>query len=332
MCAFRHQSLHRPSRVAGIWAVRPLRLSSWRRGWTVTAAWPQTSGDFWEEGHSTEVRGHLVEALWDSRCEGVDIDCTVCVLHASPLRSQWRRRGWTVWEGSGGVQLCVQATGEQTGACWAGLGLQSQCLPAGVLRGLLDSPIAPCWIFGVFLSVVTPIICMSRSWCLILAVKCTYGMDRMFPPAGGASLSSWFTNCGPELMTTATAESIHWIPRSAIPACHCKFTLQAVNLSLHTGAARCTADKTHQCARSDGCNSTVHTAMALQICSGALVCYVRPKLTWCPPFWMYVEQSQWTSELDSSSSGAGWGSGEVRTLCSLQCLHVSSFGPCWNRK
>lgn len=40
------------------------------------------------------------------------------------------------------------------------------------------------------LSVVAAIVCVSRSWCLILAVKCTYGMDRMFPPAGGASLSS----------------------------------------------------------------------------------------------------------------------------------------------
>lgn len=53
----------------------------------MTAAWPQTSGDFWEEGHSTEVRGHLVEALWDLWCEGVDVDSTVCVLLASPLRS-----------------------------------------------------------------------------------------------------------------------------------------------------------------------------------------------------------------------------------------------------
>lgn len=40
------------------------------------------------------------------------------------------------------------------------------------------------------LSVVTAIVCVSRSWCLILAVKCTYGTDRMFLPAGGASLSS----------------------------------------------------------------------------------------------------------------------------------------------
>lgn len=74
-------------------------------------------------------------------------------LFASPHRSQCRRGGWALWARSGGVQLCVQAGGEQTGALWAGLGLHPQCLPTGLhwgLRSLVDSPVAWCWLCVVF--------------------------------------------------------------------------------------------------------------------------------------------------------------------------------------
>lgn len=84
-------------------------------------------------------------------------------------------------------------------------------------------------------------VCVSRPWCLISAVRCTCGMDRMFHSAGGLLLSSWLTKCGLELMTTATVESIHWIPHSVTPAYSGEFLLQAVKLSVQTSQQKITA-------------------------------------------------------------------------------------------
>lgn len=75
------------SRVRGTSAVRPRGSSTWRRGWTVTAAWPQTSGAFWEDGRNTEVcfiilykrKGKVIKQEVTSSCwMCVRIDWTAC--------------------------------------------------------------------------------------------------------------------------------------------------------------------------------------------------------------------------------------------------------------
>lgn len=156
MLRLRPLSWRRPSRAAGTSAVGPPRSSACRRAWAVTAAWPQTSGDFSEEGHNTEVRdarrfsgvlqGHnklffytiwcflywisVIQAENWSQAEN-GLKCPICAPH----RSWCGGGGRALRARGGGVQLCLQAGGEQAGASRAGLGLHPQCLPPGLLRG-----------------------------------------------------------------------------------------------------------------------------------------------------------------------------------------------------
>lgn len=59
-----------------------------------------------------------------------------CFFPSFTHRSLCSRGGWALWARCGGVQLCVQAGGKQTGASWTGLGLHPQHHPVGLLWGL----------------------------------------------------------------------------------------------------------------------------------------------------------------------------------------------------
>lgn len=71
------------------------------------------------------------------------------------LRSQCRRGGWALWARRGGVQLCVQADGEQAGARGTSLGLHPQRLPAGLhwgLKSVMDSLVDYCCFESVLMA------------------------------------------------------------------------------------------------------------------------------------------------------------------------------------
>lgn len=155
----------------------------------MAAARLKTSGDFWEEGATTGVRGQLQvksDGTGDDRsCEN-RVFCLCRIAGASAEAED------EVYERGVAESNCVYRLQENRlvpeEQAWASVPSVSLLGSSEVARGSSHLWLDQRAFF--WFSRVCTCVCVSRSCCLTSAARSTCGREETFPPAGGAWRSS----------------------------------------------------------------------------------------------------------------------------------------------